>query len=69
MPFSGPIAVKLRDKHMNAANAKVVLKYASAMIGSKASSWIEGALLLLGSFVVDPSIAFAIGYYAWMGTR
>jgi hypothetical protein len=39
------------------------------MIGSKASSRIEGALLLLGFFVVVPSIAFAIGYYTWMGKR
>ncbi len=36
------------------------------MIGSKASLWIEGALLWLCLFVVVPSIAFAIGYYAWM---
>ncbi len=39
------------------------------MIGSKASSWVEGALLLLGFFVVVPSIAFAIGYYVWMGKQ
>jgi hypothetical protein len=50
-------------------DAKVILKHASAMIGSKASSWIGGASLLLGSFVVVPSIVFAIGYYAWMGNR
>jgi len=36
------------------------------MIGSKASLWIEGPLLWLCLFVVVPSIAFAIGYYAWM---
>jgi len=37
------------------------------MIGSKASLWIEGALLWLCLLVVVPSIAFAIGYYVWMG--
>jgi hypothetical protein len=39
------------------------------MIGSKASLWIEGPLLWLCLFVVVPSIAFAIGYYVWMGNR
>jgi uncharacterized membrane protein SpoIIM required for sporulation len=37
------------------------------MFDSKAGLWIEGALLLLGFFVVAPSIAAMIGYAAWKG--
>ena len=37
------------------------------MTGSETSFRIEAALLLLGFFVIVPSVAAAIGYAAWKG--
>jgi len=62
----GWAGTECRDPLVNTCfDAHCFLNYASAMFDSKAGLWIEGALLLLGFFVVAPSIAAMIGYAAW----